>query len=49
MIDAALDSVSGISYGLAHGDPELVERGQRTLARLRAEHAARVTPAGEAT
>ncbi|MEU5092081.1 phosphotransferase [Streptomyces sp. NPDC021356] len=31
-----LDSVSGISYGAAHGDPELVERGRRTLARLRA-------------
>ncbi|MCX0242073.1 phosphotransferase [Streptomyces drozdowiczii] len=35
---AALDSVSAISYGAAHGDPELVERGRRTLARLRAEH-----------
>ncbi|OKJ68760.1 NUDIX hydrolase [Streptomyces sp. CB02460] len=34
----ALDAVSGISYGAAHGDPELVERGRRTLARLRAEH-----------
>jgi 8-oxo-dGTP pyrophosphatase MutT (NUDIX family) len=33
---AVLDSVSGISYGIAHGDPELVERGLRTLARLRA-------------
>ncbi|MFC9930114.1 phosphotransferase [Streptomyces sp. NPDC127190] len=33
---SALDSVSGISYGAAHGDPELVERGRRTLARLRA-------------
>ncbi|MEF9886872.1 phosphotransferase [Streptomyces sp. P9-A4] len=30
-----LDAVSGISYGTAHGDPELVERGLRTLARLR--------------
>ncbi|WP_237519111.1 aminoglycoside phosphotransferase family protein, partial [Streptomyces sp. SID5910] len=38
VIDAALDSVSGIAYGSAHGDPELVERGRRTLARLRAEH-----------
>ncbi|MFF8908735.1 phosphotransferase [Streptomyces olivaceoviridis] len=33
---SVLDSVSGISYGAAHGDPELVERGLRTLARLRA-------------
>ncbi|MFF9624801.1 phosphotransferase [Streptomyces griseosporeus] len=33
---SALDAVSGISYGAAHGDPELVERGLRTLARLRA-------------
>ncbi|MFF0794396.1 phosphotransferase [Streptomyces spiralis] len=38
VIDAALDSVSGIAYGAAHGDAELVERGQRTLARLRAKH-----------
>ncbi|MEU7354317.1 phosphotransferase [Streptomyces albidoflavus] len=33
---SVLDSVSGISYGAAHGDPELVERGLRALARLRA-------------
>jgi 8-oxo-dGTP pyrophosphatase MutT (NUDIX family)/Ser/Thr protein kinase RdoA (MazF antagonist) len=32
---AVLDAVSGISYGTAHRDPELVERGLRTLARLR--------------
>ncbi|MFF4715249.1 phosphotransferase [Streptomyces eurythermus] len=32
---SVLDAVSGISYGAAHGDPELVERGRRTLARLR--------------
>ncbi|MGW2203182.1 hypothetical protein [Streptomyces sp. NPDC001774] len=32
-----LDAVSGISYGTNHGDPELVERGLRTLARLRTE------------
>ncbi|MEW2488537.1 phosphotransferase [Streptomyces sp. NPDC048411] len=38
VIDMALDSVSGIAFGVAHGDPELVERGRRTLARLRAEH-----------
>ncbi|MFD4576517.1 phosphotransferase [Streptomyces sp. NPDC058417] len=31
-----LDAVSGIAYGAAHSDPELVERGLRTLARLRA-------------
>ncbi|MGC0334237.1 8-oxo-dGTP pyrophosphatase MutT (NUDIX family) [Streptomyces sp. SAI-170] len=36
-LEAALDSVSGIQYGTAHGDPELVERGRRTLARLRAQ------------
>ncbi len=32
----ALDAVSGIQYGAAAGDPELLERGLRTLARLRA-------------
>ncbi|MER8084237.1 phosphotransferase [Streptomyces sp. NPDC094048] len=32
---AVLDSVSGIAYGAAHGDLELLERGRRTLARLR--------------
>ncbi|MGW0312588.1 hypothetical protein [Streptomyces flavidovirens] len=32
---AALDALSGIQYGATHGDPELVERGRRTLARLR--------------
>ncbi|MEV7866639.1 aminoglycoside phosphotransferase family protein [Streptomyces sp. NPDC088124] len=47
VIDAALDSVSGISYGVAHGDPELVERGRRTLARLRAEHRAALSPTGD--
>ncbi|MGQ4485410.1 phosphotransferase [Streptomyces sp. SAS_281] len=35
---AVLDAVSGISYGASHGDPELVERGRRTLARLRSDH-----------
>ncbi|MEV7565666.1 phosphotransferase [Streptomyces tanashiensis] len=34
--EAVLDAVSGIGYGIAHGDPELVERGRRTLARSRA-------------
>ncbi|MEU6011453.1 phosphotransferase [Streptomyces sp. NPDC047453] len=48
VIDAALDSVSGIAYGAAHGDPELVERGRRTLARLRAEHRAALSPTGDA-
>lgn len=38
VIDTALDAVSGIQFGLAHGDAELVERGHRTLARLRAKH-----------
>ncbi|MFB6901535.1 phosphotransferase [Streptomyces hydrogenans] len=33
---AALDSVSGISFGTRSGDPELVERGRRILALLRA-------------
>ncbi|MFE2014276.1 phosphotransferase [Streptomyces sp. NPDC059491] len=32
----ALDAVSGIAFGTRTGDPELVERGHRTLARLRA-------------
>ncbi|MFF3420686.1 phosphotransferase [Streptomyces sp. NPDC002698] len=49
VIDAALDSVSGISYGIAHGDPELVERGRRTLTRLRAEHRAVLSPTGDTT
>lgn len=37
VIDMALDAVSGVAYGVAHDDLELVERGHRTLARLRAE------------
>lgn len=32
---SVLDAVSGIRYGVAHADPELVERGRRTLARHR--------------
>ncbi|MGW6485759.1 phosphotransferase [Streptomyces sp. NPDC055056] len=47
VIDAALDSVSSIAYGSTHADPELVERGRRTLARLRAEHHNSPSPAGE--
>jgi hypothetical protein len=35
-VDAALDALSGIQFGAAHGDPGLVERGKRTLKRLRA-------------
>ncbi|WP_107121772.1 phosphotransferase [Streptomyces yokosukanensis] len=33
---SVLDAVSAIQYGVAHGDLELLERGRRTLARLRA-------------
>ncbi|MGW2081245.1 phosphotransferase [Streptomyces sp. NPDC001939] len=33
--EAALDAVSGVGYGADHGDPELLERGLRTLRRLR--------------
>lgn len=40
VVDAALDSVRAISCGFAHGDPEVVERGRRTLDRLRTEHCA---------
>lgn len=36
---SALDALSGIQYGAAHGDPELVERGHRTLYRLRKDAA----------
>ncbi|WP_243762148.1 phosphotransferase [Streptomyces sp. Tu 3180] len=45
---SVLDAVSGISYGAAHGDPELVERGRRTLARLHAEHNSLHSAKGEA-
>ncbi|MFJ6934731.1 phosphotransferase [Streptomyces sp. NPDC101132] len=34
--EAAFDAVSGIAYGTGHGDPEVTERGHRTLRRLRA-------------
>ncbi|MFF3128347.1 phosphotransferase [Streptomyces sp. NPDC057908] len=47
VIDAALDAVSGIAFGVAHGDPQLVERGRRTLARLRTEHRPCNSPTGE--
>ncbi|MEV7794123.1 phosphotransferase [Streptomyces sp. NPDC087512] len=48
VIDTALDAVSGIAYGAAHGDPELVERGRRTLSRLRAEPHAPLSSTGDA-
>ncbi|MDJ0465516.1 phosphotransferase [Streptomyces sp. H27-C3] len=34
-VHSVLDAVSGIQHGAAHGDPEIVERGRRTLAHLR--------------
>ncbi|MET9778820.1 phosphotransferase [Streptomyces sp. NPDC006367] len=46
VIDTALDAVSGIQFGIAHGEPELIERGHRTLTRLRAEREAN-SPVGE--
>jgi hypothetical protein len=33
-----LEPTDLMPFAVAHGDPELVERGQRTLARLRVEH-----------
>ncbi|MFJ8752146.1 phosphotransferase [Streptomyces sp. NPDC102441] len=47
VIESALDSVSGIAFGVAHGDLELAERGRRTLARLRAEHCPSDSSAGD--
>ncbi|PZT73371.1 MULTISPECIES: phosphotransferase [unclassified Streptomyces] len=35
-VEAVLDAVSGIDFGNRTGDPELVERGHRTLVRCRA-------------
>nr|WP_150136040.1 phosphotransferase [Streptomyces hyaluromycini] len=35
--EAALDAISGIAYGHTHDDPELLERGLRTLRALRAD------------
>ncbi len=37
--EAAFDAVSGIAYGTSHADPEVTERGHRTLHRLHATHA----------
>ncbi|MFJ3728222.1 NUDIX domain-containing protein [Streptomyces sp. NPDC090045] len=34
--EAGFDAVSGIAYGTSHGDPEVTERGHRTLRRLHA-------------
>ncbi|APU42958.1 hypothetical protein [Streptomyces sp. TN58] len=36
--EAAFDAVSGIAYGTSRDDPEVTERGHRTLRRLRAQH-----------
>ncbi|WP_405533346.1 NUDIX domain-containing protein [Streptomyces avidinii] len=36
--EAAFDAVSGIAYGAGHQDPEVAERGHRTLLRLHAAH-----------
>ncbi|MFJ9613469.1 hypothetical protein [Streptomyces noursei] len=38
--EEALDALSGIAYGLTHDDPEVVERGRRTLRRLHRTHSA---------
>ncbi|MET7642469.1 hypothetical protein ABZS83_02235 [Streptomyces sp. NPDC005426] len=48
VIDVALDSVSGIAYGSENCDPELVERGRRTLGRLRSEHREPFSSTGDA-
>ncbi|MFE6490711.1 phosphotransferase [Streptomyces sp. NPDC057748] len=47
VIDSALDAVSGVAFGAAHGDPELDERGRRTPARLRTERRSRNSLTGE--
>ncbi|MEU9303293.1 hypothetical protein [Streptomyces sp. NPDC048269] len=36
--EAAFDAVSGIAYGTSHDDPEVTERGHRTLRRLYTAH-----------
>ncbi|MEU3175670.1 hypothetical protein [Streptomyces sp. NPDC007000] len=36
LVETVLDAVSGIAFGSTTGDPELVERGRRTLLRCRA-------------
>lgn len=40
LVETVLDAVSGIAFGNKTGDPELVERGRRTLLRCRAGAAA---------
>ncbi|MFD6916890.1 phosphotransferase [Streptomyces virginiae] len=35
--EAAFDAVSGVAYGTSHDDPEVTERGHRTLRRLRTQ------------
>lgn len=44
VIEAALGAVSGIQFGIAHGDLEVVESGRRNLARVRAQA---LLPTGE--
>ncbi|MGW7332429.1 phosphotransferase [Streptomyces sp. NPDC054840] len=36
--ESAFDAVSGIAYGAGHDDPEVAERGRRTLYRLHCAH-----------
>ncbi|MFI5752390.1 phosphotransferase [Streptomyces sp. NPDC051644] len=43
-VELALDALSGIQYGSRTGDPELLERSRRTLARLRTAHRCASTP-----
>ncbi|MFF9436862.1 hypothetical protein ACF1BP_24365 [Streptomyces sp. NPDC014735] len=50
LVETVLDAVSGIAFGSKTGDPELVERGRRTLLRCRAgaaAHASHVIDGGD--
>ncbi|WP_037834443.1 phosphotransferase [Streptomyces albus] len=50
LVETVLDAVSGIAFGSMTGDPELVERGRRTLLRCRAgaaAHASRTVDGGD--
>lgn len=38
VVEEVLDAVSGIGFATTYTDPELLERGHRTLARHRAAH-----------
>lgn len=38
LVGSVLDALSGIQFGTANGDPELIERAHRTFAYLRAKH-----------